>query len=106
MSYTHFARLTGAVVEDILTSPRENYTAYNRTPSPLKGTIMENSIVPTLTVFEKPSLQDQVIAAAVGTVATVVVTVILSAAASSLQKAILKRTLKKLDAIPADPSTD
>lgn len=50
----------------------------------------------TLTVFEKPALKDQVISAAVGAVATIVVTVALTAGAELLQQAAANRKAKKL----------
>lgn len=59
-----------------------------------------NNETPSLVVFQKPELKDQVIAAAVGTIATVVVTVALSAAATGIQNGVSKfaekRKLKKI----------
>ena len=67
---------------------------------------MENNAVPTLTVFEKPSLQDQIVVAAAGTIATVVVTVALSAGATWVQSVISKKAAKKAAKLQTIPSTD
>ena len=64
---------------------------------------MENNATPTLTVFEKPSLQDQVVAAAVGTIATIVVTVALSAGATWVQSVISKKAAKKAAKLQTTP---
>lgn len=55
-----------------------------------------NETTPTLTVFEKPSLQDQIITAAVGSVVTIVATVVISAGADLLSKSLDRRRAKKL----------
>lgn len=56
---------------------------------------MENNQIPNLVVFEKPALQDQLIVAAVGAIATIVVTAALSAGATAIQNKLAKRLNKK-----------
>lgn len=67
---------------------------------------MEPTETPTLVVFEKPSLQDQVITAAVGALATIVATVVISAGADAVSKAVAKRREKKNLAKTHVESTD
>lgn len=62
---------------------------------------MENNEQLTLTVFEKPTLQDQVITAAVGAVVTIVATVAVNAGAEILTQVAARRREKKLAKLQA-----
>lgn len=62
---------------------------------------MENNEQLTLTVFEKPTLQDQVITAAVGAVVTIVATVAVNAGAQILTQVANNRREKKLAKLQA-----
>lgn len=69
---------------------------------PMKGkTKMENNEQLTLTVFEKPTLQDQVITAAVGAVVTIVATVAVTAGSEILTQVAARRREKKLAKLQA-----
>lgn len=58
---------------------------------------MENQeAIPTLTVYEKPELKDQVTAAVAGSLATIVATAVVSTGAELLKMAIENRNAKKL----------
>ena len=67
---------------------------------------MENNETPTLTVFEKPSLQDQVITAAVGAVAMIVTTTVITAGADLISMGLEKRKAKKLAKTQTEPTQD